>query len=135
MSAPFTRCHEGRHVNLTARSLGVAGRGISRTTEACLRGRRLRWAQVVEVKGSYDQWRSVRRLERRARDGTWAITAYLPPGVYQVRAAVLCALTTARQERAPNHQMWQQLHIAQPCVEQWALCSVLAILASPPLCC
>ena len=41
--------------------------------------------QVVEVKGSYDQWKSVRKLERAGHDTSFAITAYLPPGVYQAR--------------------------------------------------
>ena len=39
--------------------------------------------QMVEVKGSYDQWKSVRKLEHAGHDTSWAITAYLPPGVYQ----------------------------------------------------
>ena len=42
------------------------------------------------MKGSYDQWAMVRKMERGGRDNTWVITAYLPPGVYQVRA---CAAT------------------------------------------
>ena len=45
-------------------------------------------AQVVEVKGSYDQWVRVRKMERGSQEGTWVITAYLPPGVYQVTGCV-----------------------------------------------
>jgi len=41
-------------------------------------------AASVEVKGSYDGWGPARRLQQQP-NGSWAIAAYLAPGVYQVR--------------------------------------------------
>ena len=35
------------------------------------------------MKGSFDGWGPAQRLQRQP-DGSWAIAAYLMPGVYQV---------------------------------------------------
>ena len=40
-------------------------------------------ASSVEIKGSFDGWDTSRRLQQQP-DATWAIAAYLSPGMYQV---------------------------------------------------
>ena len=40
----------------------------------------------MEIKGSFDGWETSRRLEKQP-DASWAIAAYLAPGMYQVPAA------------------------------------------------
>lgn len=43
-------------------------------------------ASSVEIKGSFDGWETSRRLEKQP-DASWAIAAYLAPGMYQVPTA------------------------------------------------
>mmetsp|Transcript_7776 Transcript_7776/g.22987 ORF Transcript_7776/g.22987 Transcript_7776/m.22987 type:complete len:437 (+) Transcript_7776:2706-4016(+) len=44
-------------------------------------------ASSVEIKGSFDGWETSRRLQQQP-DGTWAIAAYLGPGMYQYKFVV-----------------------------------------------
>lgn len=123
-------CKSNRHLHLQSPhgslAKGLAGLAMSGgrsefpvvPLEATLVKAVLAWAagsaQSVEVKGSYDGWGPARRLQKQP-DGSWAIAAYLSPGVYQVNNPLPILSGTACMQAGRTLQ--GRLHPASACSE------------------